>query len=81
MSAAPLRKDRLEVPDWLSSGEGTLISFGVFIALRLLFRFLESDPLLLSGGKGPWDSPGWIEYGRASAMDLTGRGYFQSGDL
>ena len=54
--AAPLRNDRLEEPDWLSSGEGmTSISFGVFIALRLLVRFLESHPLLLSGvGRGPW---------------------------
>src|SRR6266849_5918150 len=52
--AAPLRNDRLEEPDWLSSGEGmTSISFGVFIALRLLFRFLESHPLLMSGvGRG-----------------------------
>src|SRR5580692_7031494 len=54
--AAPLRNDRLEEPDRLSSGEGmTSISFDVFIALRLLFRFPESHPLLLSGvGRGPW---------------------------
>src|SRR5437879_165558 len=72
--AAPLRNDRLEEPDWLSSGEGmTSISFGVFIALRLLFRFLESHPLMMSGVEGDvGDSPGWIEYGPASAMDLTG---------
>src|SRR6266487_3447915 len=51
--AAPLRNDRLEEPDWLSSGEGmTSISFGMFIALRLLFRFLESHPLLMFGLEG-----------------------------
>src|SRR5882757_10866692 len=75
--AAPLRNDRLEEPDWLSSGEGmTSISFGGFIALRLLFRFLESHTLMLFMEEGAvGDSPGWIEYARASAMDLM------SGDI
>src|SRR5258706_14932743 len=81
--AAPLRNDRLEVPEGLSSGEGmTSISFGVLIALRLLFRFLESHTLLMSGVEGAvGDSSGWIEDGRGSAMDIIGSGYFQGNCL
>jgi hypothetical protein len=49
----------------------------VFIVLRLLFRFLEKSSIDDVCVKGPWDSPGWIEYGPASAMDLTGADYLR----
>src|ERR1700720_3817553 len=64
-----LGDDRLGEPDWLSSGEGmTSISFDGFIALRLLFRFLESHPLLVLVWKGPWETLP-VDRVRASVCD------------
>ena len=81
--AAPLRNNRLEDPDWLSSGEWmTSISFGVFIAFASPLSIPgESSVANVWCGKGPWDSPGWIDYGPASLLDFAGGDKFQSEDL
>ena len=73
VSAAPLRNDRLEEPDWLSSGEGmTSISFGVFMALHLLFRFQESHPCQCLVGERGRGRLSWLDRVRASSLRWIG---------
>jgi hypothetical protein len=81
--AAPLRNDRLEEPDWLSSGEGmTSISFGGFIAF--------ASPVSIPGESSIDDvcvrrGRGTLLVGLITAQQLrwifTGGDYFQSEDL